>query len=87
MNLFQFYPAFRKCPSCGSSLLTSTLVTKLSMQGPLERMGVVCYCVSCNRRYRATGRISYPPIAWLGPVARRLWWRTASLELTVRPDF
>lgn len=85
--MFQFYSAYRSCPSCRGALLTATLVTKTSMSGPLQRMGVTCYCVSCNRRYRATGRLSYPAIAWLGPAARRLWWKTASLELTLRPEY
>lgn len=53
------------------------------LQGPLQRLGVTCYCVACNRRYRATGRIRYGWIGWLGPFGRWLWWQTAGLELTL----
>ena len=84
--MFQFYSTSRKCPSCGNSLLTATRITRTSMSGPLQRLGVTCYCVSCNRRYRATHRLPYAAVAWAGPLGRRLWWLTASLKLTLQPE-
>jgi hypothetical protein len=49
-------------------------------------MGVTCYCVSCNRRYRAASRLPYAAVGWLGPLGRLLWWLSTSLELTLRPE-
>ena len=85
-NLFQFHPTFRPCPSCRRPIVTATLVTKTSMSGPLQRMGVTCYCMNCNRRYRATSHLPYPAVDWAGPLGRWLWWKTVSLELTLRPE-
>ena len=56
------------------------------LEGPLRGMGVTCYCVSCNRRYRAIGRLPYASVGWLGPLGRLLWWKTASLDLTLQPE-
>ena len=82
--LFQFYPTFRSCPACRSRLLTATRAQASVLEGPLQRMGIPCYCVSCNRRYRAIGRLPYRLVGWMGPLGRRLWWRSASLELTLQ---
>ena len=84
--LFQFHPAFRACPSCRRPMVTATLVTKASMSGPLQRMGVTCYCVSCNRRYRAASRLPTTVVAWMGPLGRRLWGLTTSFEPTLKPE-
>ncbi len=84
--MFDFYPTHRKCPSCRNPLLTATRVTAAMVRGPLRRMGVTCYCVSCNRRYRAIGRLPYTAVGWLGPLGRRLWWLSVSLELTLQPE-
>ncbi|MDO8729788.1 MAG: hypothetical protein Q7J69_01170 [Candidatus Omnitrophota bacterium] len=84
--MFQFYSTHRKCPTCRNPLLTATLVTRAVVSGPLQRMGVTCYCVSCNRRYRAASRLPYAAVGWLGPLGRRLWWLTTSFELTLKPE-
>ena len=84
--MFQFYPTHRKCPACRNPLLTATRVTARGVSGPLRRMGVTCYCVSCNRRYRAISRLPTTAVAWAGPLGRRLWWLTVSLELTLQPE-
>ena len=84
--LFQFHPTFRSCPACRNRLLTATRVGPAELQGPLQRMGITCYCVSCNRRYRAISRLPYRFVGWLGPVGRRLWWFFASFELTLQPE-
>ena len=84
--MFQFYSTHRKCPACRNPLLTATLVTIRNTGGPLARMGVTCYCVSCNRRYRAASRLPYAAVAWAGLLGRRLWWLTVSLELTLQPE-
>ena len=84
--MFEFYPTHRKCPACRNLLLTATLVTARNTGGPLARMGVTCYCVSCNRRYRAASFLPYAALGWLGPLGRRLWWLTTSLELTLKPE-
>ena len=84
--MFEFYLTHRKCLACRNPLLTATLVTVRNIGGPLARMGVTCYCVSCNRRYRAASHLPYAAIAWAGPLGRRLWWLTVSLELTLQPE-
>ena len=84
--MFQFYSTHRKCLSCGNSLLTSTRLTRVTLSGPLQRMGVTCYCVHCNRRWRAVSRLPYTWVAWLGPFGRRIWWKSAALELTLKPE-
>ena len=85
-NLFQFHPAFRPCPACRRPLVTATLVTRVGTSGPLQRMGITCYCVSCNSRYRAVSRLPYAVVGWLGSLGRWIWWQTASFELTLRPE-
>ncbi len=80
---FGFYPAQRLCPSCGGRLLTAIPVNRTFLRGPLQRMGVTCYCVACNRRYRAQSGLRYGWVGWMGPVGRWLWWQTTSLELTL----
>ena len=80
---FGFYPALRFCPSCGAQLLTATPVNRTFLKGPLQRLGITCYCVQCNRRYRATSRLKFAWVAWAGPVGRWLWWQTAGLEITL----
>ncbi len=83
---YQFYPCAKSCPACGAGLLTAIPLTRTFTQGPLERLGITCYCVSCNRRYRATSPIRFVWVAWLGPVGRWLWWKATSLELTLKPE-
>lgn len=80
---YGFYPAYRLCPSCGEQLLTAVPVSRAHLRGPLNRLGLICYCVACSRRYRAKGRLRYEWVGWLGPVGRWVWWQTASLELTL----
>lgn len=84
--MFQFYSVPRSCLACRSKLLTATKVSAQTLQGPLARMGITCYCISCNRRYRGTSRFPAPLLTVLGPLGRWLWWRTASLELTLQPE-
>jgi len=83
---FQFYPVPRACPSCRSRLVTATPLTRTFTQGILHSLGITCYCVRCNNRYRAASSLRYAFVAWLGPVGRWLWWQTASLELTLQGD-
>ena len=84
---YHFYSTARLCPNCGGQLLTTTPVNRTTLQGLLQRLGTTCYCMACNRRYRATSRLSYPLVGWLGPVGRWIWWKTTSLELTLEPGF
>ena len=49
-------------------------------------MGIPCYCVQCNTRYRATSRLPFIWISWLGPLGRWLWWKTTVLDLTLKPE-
>lgn len=83
---YQFYPAARFCPACGGKLVSSTPIIRQFLQGPLQGMGITCYCVGCNTRYRATSRLRYGWVAWLGPVGRWIWWQTTELEITLRPE-
>ena len=80
---YQFYGTFRRCPECGATLLTATPLTRQFTQGLLQRLGITCYCVRCNTRYRATTRLRYQAVAWLGPVGWWIWWQTTSLEQTL----
>ena len=80
---YGFYLAYRLCPTCGGRLLTATPVNHLFLQGPLRRLGVTCYCVSCNSRYRAVGRLRWEWVGWMGAVGRWVWWQAAALELTL----
>lgn len=83
---YQFYPAARFCPSCRGRLATTVPVRRLFLKGPLQRMGLTCYCVSCNSRYRATSSLPFVWIAWLGPLGRWIWWQTTTLEVTLLPE-
>ncbi len=83
---YQFYQTARRCPTCLKRLLTATPLTRAFTQGLLQRMGMTCYCVWCNRRYRATSSLRYGWVAWMGPVGRWLWWQTTSLEVTLLPE-
>lgn len=80
---YQFYPTFRLCPTCRGRLLTATPLTREFTQGLLQSLGITCYCVQCNTRYRATSKLRYGLVAWLEPVGRWLWWQTTSLEVTL----
>ncbi len=84
--MFQFYSTHRKCPACRNPLLTATRVTAAVVSGPPRRVGVPCYGVSGTRRYRAVSHLPYAAIDWMGPLGRRLWWLTTSLELTLKPE-
>lgn len=77
---YQFYPCFKSCPSCRSPLVSATPLTLTHTRGLLQEMGITCYCVRCNSRYRATSWLIYPAVAWAGPLGRRLWWKTTRLE-------
>lgn len=83
---FGFYPAYKLCPDCGAQLLTSTPVNRTFLQGPLQRMGITCWCVSCNSRYRAVGRLRWEWVGWMGPSGKWLWWQAAALEPTLKPE-
>ncbi|MBI3615384.1 MAG: hypothetical protein HY211_02590 [Candidatus Omnitrophica bacterium] len=80
---YQFYRTFRRCPSCGARLLTATPLTVRFTKGLLQNLGITCYCVRCNTRYRATSRLRFWWVAWAGPIGRWLWWQTTSLEVTL----
>ena len=67
-------------------MLTAVPVSRTHLQGPLHRLGITCYCVSCNSRYRAKGRLRYEWVGWLGPVGRWVWWLAAELEVTLQPE-
>ena len=83
---FGFYPAFRPCPECRGLMLTATPVTRRFLKGPLQRMGITCYCVQCNTRYRATSRLAFVWVAWMGNLGRWIWWQTTTLGLTLRSE-
>ena len=82
---YQFYPAFKSCPNCRTRLLTTVPITRKFLQGVLHDLGIVCTCVRCSRRYRATSWLRYSWIAWAGPVGQWIWWQTTSLTETDRP--
>ena len=82
---YQFYRSSRLCPECRSVLLTAAPLNRTFTQGILHRLGITCYCVRCNSRYRATGWLRYRWIWWAGPIGRWIWWQTATLELTLSP--
>lgn len=83
---FGFYDVHRLCPECGARLVTATPVTRTYLQGPLQRLGITCYCVRCNTRYRATSKLPFAWVGWVGPLGRRIWWQTTSLEVTLRSE-
>ena len=83
---FGFYPAFRPCPECHGRLLTATPMKRQFLQGPLQRMGITCYCVQCNTRYRAVSRLPFAWVAWMGGVGRWIWWQTTKLELILQSE-
>ena len=49
-------------------------------------MGIICYCVQCNTRYRATSQLPFAGVAWMGGLGRWIWWQTTTLELTLRSE-
>ena len=79
---YGFYPCLKPCPACRGKLLSLTPLRKEFLQGPLQGLGVSCFCQQCTRRYRATSRLNYSGVAWLGPIGRWLWWQSAALEST-----
>lgn len=79
---YQFYATSRRCPVCRQRIATATPLTIKFTQGPLHRMGLTCYCVSCNSRFRAVGCFRFGWVAWAGPLGRWIWWRTALLKPT-----
>jgi len=79
---YQFYTAARSCPACRNKLVTTEPFASQFMGGTLYRIGLACYCVHCNNRYRATSFIRFSWIAWAGPVGQWIWWQTARLEPT-----
>ncbi len=83
---FQFYPTSRFCPECRGRIVTATPLTRTYLQGPLQRLGITCYCVRCNTRYRATSPLPFGWVGWMGPVGRWAWWLTTSLEATLRSE-
>lgn len=83
-SLFQFYKTGRFCPKCGQRLVTMTLVSKRTTQGPLQSMGIPCHCLGCATRYRAVSRVPFSKISWLGPLGRWVWWQTTELEITLQ---
>ncbi len=83
---YGFYPAGRLCPSCRGWLVTATPVNRAFLKGPLQNFGVTCYCMACNTRYRATSWLRYGWVGWLGRLGRWTWWKTTSLEVTLRPE-
>lgn len=80
---YGFYLTYRLCPACGGRLLSATPLSRTFLQGPLQRMGITCYCIACNVRYRAVSRLRFPLVAWMGPLGRWIWWQTTSLEETL----
>ncbi len=82
---YRFYPCARSCPRCGAGLVTATPLTLRFTYGMLHELGVTCYCVQCNHRYRATHWLRFSFIAWAGPIGRWIWWKTARLETTLTP--
>jgi hypothetical protein len=83
---YGFYPSSRRCPSCKARLVTTTPVNRFYLQGLLQELGLACYCVRCNTRYRATGRLRFHWVSGLGAFGRWIWWKTATLEVTLSPD-
>lgn len=83
---YGFYSTSRGCPSCGARLVTATPVNRTFLKDLLQELGLTCYCMSCNTRYRATSRLRYGWVGWLGPIGRWIWWRTVSLEVTLRSE-
>ncbi len=85
MPPYQFYRTYRPCPSCHAVLATITPLNRQFTQGLLQQLGITCYCVRCNNRYRATSWLRFIAVAWAGPLGRWLWWKSVRLELTVQP--
>ena len=47
---------------------------------PLEgRLGVSCYCVTCNMKYRAQSRVALIGLPVVRSLVWRAWWATAEL--------
>ncbi len=80
---YRFYQASRRCPECRAVLLTTTPITLRFTRGVLHDLGIACYCVRCNSRYRARSWLPFTWVAWAGPVGRWLWWQTTSLHRTL----
>ena len=79
---YGFYPCLKPCPACRGKLLSLTPLRKEFLRGPLQGLGISCFCQICTRRYRATSSLNYSAVAWLGPIGRWLWWHSAALEST-----
>jgi hypothetical protein len=79
---YQFFPAMRRCPVCSETIVSTTPLSKEFMRGRLNQMGLTCYCVGCNNRFRAIGKLHFSAVAWAGVIGRWLWWQMAELEST-----
>ncbi|MBI3317826.1 MAG: hypothetical protein HYZ90_01580 [Candidatus Omnitrophica bacterium] len=83
---YRFYRIPRACSECGKGLAVHTPLTRKFTAGLLGELGVSCFCPACGSRFRARNPLRFGWVAWLGPPGRWLWWKTASLELTLRPE-
>lgn len=83
---FGFYRTARRCPECRQPLVTATPLTRRFTQGLLQDLGLTCYCVACNSRYRATTRLRFYWVAWAGALGGWIWWKTTSLEKTLSAE-
>lgn len=62
---FAFYPTGRKCPTCGELLLSREPVSFGPASKILHMLGMPCYCMACNGRFRATGMPWMRFLPWL----------------------
>ena len=82
---YGFYICYRPCPNCRGRLVSSTPLTRRFTGGSLHALGLSCFCQDCNNRFRATSRIRFGWVAWLGDFGRWLWWQFSSLGTTTPP--
>ena len=56
---YKFYPTHRRCPVCGEKLLSQEPVSFGEAGQIISLLGMPCYCMACNGKFRAV------PRAWM----------------------
>lgn len=62
---FQFHTTLRRCPACQELLLSQERVSFGGTSKILHVLGMSCYCMACNGKYRVTARPWMQYLPWI----------------------
>ncbi len=66
---FQFHTTMLRCPSCRELLLSQERVSFGTTSKILHVLGMSCYCMACNGKYRVTARAWMHYLPWISGAA------------------